>query len=141
MRELAKTFEALDTNNNGSLTHDELLVGFTQQMGPAAAQVEVDRIMSSVDMDANGAIDYTEFIAATINKTKLLTKERLKTAFDHFDKNQSGFINLAEIKTLLDQGKKIDDKVWRTMIKEVDINGDGEISYSEFEKMMEQMIK
>jgi hypothetical protein len=27
------------------------------------------------------------------------------------------------------------------MIKEVDINGDGEISYSEFEKMMEQMIK
>jgi calcium-dependent protein kinase len=29
MRELAKTFEALDTNNNGSLTADELLVGFT----------------------------------------------------------------------------------------------------------------
>jgi calcium-dependent protein kinase len=29
MRELAKTFEALDTNNNGSLTRDELLVGFT----------------------------------------------------------------------------------------------------------------
>ncbi len=42
--------------------------------------------MQSVDMDANGAIDYTEFISATINKSKLLTKERLKTAFDHFDK-------------------------------------------------------
>jgi Ca2+-binding EF-hand superfamily protein len=27
------------------------------------------------------------------------------------------------------------------MIKEVDINGDGEISYQEFEKMMEQLIK
>jgi calcium-dependent protein kinase len=37
MRELAKTFEALDTNNNGSLTRDELLVGFTSQMGPVAA--------------------------------------------------------------------------------------------------------
>ena len=47
---------------------------------------------------------------------------------------------MAEIKTILDQGKKIDDKIWRNMIKEVDINGDGEISYSEFEKMMEQMI-
>ncbi len=63
-----------------------MLVGFTQQMGAVAAQIEVDRIMSSVDMDANGAIDYTEFISATINKSKLLTKERLKTAFDHFDK-------------------------------------------------------
>jgi Ca2+-binding EF-hand superfamily protein len=86
MRELAKTFEALDTNNNGSLTRDELLVGFTAQMGAAAAEIEVDRIMTSVDMDANGAIDYSEFIAATVNKANLLTKERMKQAFDHFDK-------------------------------------------------------
>ena len=86
MRELAKTFEALDTNNNGLLTRDELLVGFTAQMGAVAAEIEVDRIMSSVDMDANGAIDYTEFIAASVNKAKLLTKERMKQAFDHFDK-------------------------------------------------------
>ncbi len=49
-------------------------------------------------------------------------------------------INLHEIKLLLDQGRKIDDNVWKQMIEEVDINGDGEISYSEFEKMMEQLI-
>ena len=49
-------------------------------------------------------------------------------------------INLQEIKLLLDQGKKIDDNVWKQMIDEVDINGDGEISYSEFEKMMDQLI-
>jgi Ca2+-binding EF-hand superfamily protein len=30
--------------------------------------------------------------------------------------------------------------VWKQMIKEVDINGDGEISYAEFEKMMEGLI-
>jgi calcium-dependent protein kinase len=29
MRELAKTFEALDQNNDGRLTRDELLIGFT----------------------------------------------------------------------------------------------------------------
>jgi calcium-dependent protein kinase len=49
--------------------------------------------MTTVDMDANGAIDYSEFIAASVNKSKLLTKERMKQAFDHFDKNRSGFIN------------------------------------------------
>jgi calcium-dependent protein kinase len=42
--------------------------------------------MGLVDADQNGHIDYTEFISATINKTKLLTKERLHTAFEHFDK-------------------------------------------------------
>ena len=129
MRELARTFEALDVNNDGRLTRDELLVGFTAQMGAVAAEIEVDRIMNTVDMDANGAIDYSEFIAASVNKSKLLTKERMKQAFDHFDKNHSGFINLQEIKTILDQGKKIEDRVWKQMIQEVDINGDGEISY------------
>lgn len=41
---------------------------------------------------------------------------------------------------MLGQGKKIDMKVWEDMIKEVDINGDGEISYAEFEKMMEKLL-
>jgi Ca2+-binding EF-hand superfamily protein len=78
MRELTKTFEALDANGDGRLTRDELLVGFTAQMGAVAAEIEVDRIMTTVDMDANGAIDYSEFIAASVNKSKLLTKERMK---------------------------------------------------------------
>lgn len=34
----------------------------------------------------------------------------------------------------------IDDSVWKKMIKDIDLNGDGEISYSEFEKMMEELI-
>ena len=54
--------------------------------------------------------------------------------------NHSGFINLQEIKTILDQGKKIEDRVWKQLIMEVDNNGDGEISYQEFEKMMEGLI-
>jgi len=78
MRELSKTFEALDSNNDGRLSREELLVGFTAQMGAVAAEIEVDRIMTTVDMDANGAIDYSEFIAASVNKSKLLTKERMK---------------------------------------------------------------
>ena len=109
-------------------------------MGQVAAEQEADRIMSSVDIDQNGKIDYSEFIAASMNKSKLLTKERLKTAFDHFDKNKSGMINIHEIKLILDQGRMIDDKVWKQMIADVDLNGDGEISYNEFEKMMEQML-
>lgn len=122
------------------MSREELIVGYTALMGVVAAELEVERIMNSVDIDKNGTIDYSEFIAATMNKTKLLTKDRLRTAFDHFDKNKSGYINVTEIKALLDQGRMIDDKVWRNMIKDVDLNGDGEISYPEFEKMMEDLI-
>jgi calcium-dependent protein kinase len=51
-----------------------------------AAEQEVDRIMSVADSDLNGNIDYSEFISATMDKKKLLSKERLKTAFQIFDK-------------------------------------------------------
>jgi len=41
---------------------------------------------------------------------------------------------------VLDHGKKLEERVWDDIIKEVDINGDGEISYAEFEKMMEKLL-
>jgi calcium-dependent protein kinase len=55
-------------------------------MGLAEAEVEVERIMKNCDTDKNGHIDYSEFISATIDKRKLLSKERLKHAFSIFDR-------------------------------------------------------
>lgn len=42
--------------------------------------------MESMDLDGNGTIDYNEFITATINKSKILSKTNLETAFKAFDK-------------------------------------------------------
>jgi calcium-dependent protein kinase len=86
MNELQKAFSALDKNGDGKLTKDELLSGFAETMGNTAAEIEVERIMKTVDMDKNGCIDYSEFISATIDKRKLLSKERLRAAFSLFDK-------------------------------------------------------
>ncbi len=47
-------------------------------MNVGDADEEVNRIMSNADSDNNGFIDYSEFVAATVNKKKLLSKERLK---------------------------------------------------------------
>jgi calcium-dependent protein kinase len=55
-------------------------------MGHTAAEIEVERIMNNCDIDKNGHIDYSEFINATIDKRKLLSKERLKAAFQLFDR-------------------------------------------------------
>lgn len=76
------------------------------------AEEEVDRIMKIADTDGSGEIDYSEWIVATIDKRKLLSHERLETAFNLFDKDSSGTISADEVKEVLGVGKNIDEKVW-----------------------------
>jgi calcium-dependent protein kinase len=40
----------------------------------------------------------------------------------------------------LGRGKNLDEKVWEELINEVDMNGDGEVSFKEFKKMMNGML-
>ena len=104
------------------------------------AEAEVDKIMKIADTDGSGEIDYSEFVVATINKKKLLSNEKLETAFNLFDKDGSGSISAFEIKEVLGVGKNIEEKVWSEIITEVDANGDGEISFLEFKIMMQKLL-
>mmetsp|Transcript_24786 Transcript_24786/g.24294 ORF Transcript_24786/g.24294 Transcript_24786/m.24294 type:complete len:112 (+) Transcript_24786:1147-1482(+) len=109
-------------------------------MGDLYAEDEVDRIMTIADADGSGEIDYSEFVVATMDKKKLLSNEKLETAFNLFDKDKSGSISASEIKDVLGVGKNIDEKVWNDIVMEVDGNGDGEISFSEFKTMMQKLL-
>jgi len=100
------------------------------------AEEEVDRIMKVADSDGSGEIDYSEFVVATMDKRKLLSNEKLEAAFNLFDKDGSGTISANEVKEVLGVGKNIDEKIWNDIVMEVDSNGDGEISFSEFKTMM-----
>lgn len=62
-------------------------------------------------------------------------------AFKLFDKNGDGFISSLEIKEVLGKDSTLNDDIWKNIIKEVDLNGDGEISVQEFKVMMEKIIK
>jgi len=55
-----------------------------------------------------------------------------------FDKDGNGKISATELQGILgsEDEYKHDIKYYETMIKEADLNGDGEIDYSEFIKMM-----
>ncbi len=61
----------------------------------------MDDIWNKIDMDGSGTIDYTEWAVGTINKANVLTKQKLKKAFDMFDLDGSGKINSLELKTVL----------------------------------------
>jgi len=139
MHDLQKAFKHLDVNKTGVLTKEELKIGYKEFIGDGAEE-EVDRIMLMADTDKSGAIDYSEWVVATISKKELLSDEKLRQAFDLFDGDGGGSISSWEIKEVLGIGKTFDERIWGEIISEVDINGDGEISYEEFKAMMSKLL-
>jgi len=60
-----------------------------------------------VDVDKSGEIDFSEFVTATVNRSNLLSEEKLRSAFNIYDKDKNGSISIDEIKEVLGVGKKI----------------------------------
>lgn len=50
-------------------------------------------ILIQADADGNGTIDYDEFITATMHMNRMDREEHLYTAFQYFDKDNSGYIS------------------------------------------------
>lgn len=96
--------------------------------------------MKIADTDGSGEIDYSEWVVATMDKKKLLTDDKLQLAFNMFDKDSGGSISSTEVKEMMGVGKNINEKLWNEMVREVDVNGDGEISFEEFKVMMKHLL-
>jgi len=98
-------------------------------------------ILKQIDNNNSGAVDYTEFVMATIDRNSLLSKERLETAFKIFDKDGNGYITADELREVFDptNSRGVGDEQWMQWIRDVDKNSDGKISLSEFKDMMLKM--
>lgn len=94
-------FQALDVNGDGSISLDELKVG----MGDRENGDTLYNLLKAADTDNSGQIDYTEFIAATLDAQTYMRNDYLRTAFDIFDKDGSGKIDAEEIVQILGSGE------------------------------------
>ena len=139
-KEMRSMFEKMDVNFDGKLTKEEVVAGF-KAMDVDNYEEEAEKIFRMCDFDDSGTIEFTEWCTASMDKRKMLSKEKLKAAFDLFDENGNGSISFAEVKKLLDAKGSSNNELYLEMIQEMDIDGDGEISFPEFEKMMELLIK
>jgi calcium-dependent protein kinase len=82
MDRLRQIFLALDKSNDGMLTLEEVQEGLVKVMGRVKGNLrEFQQIMEDLDKDGNGMIDYSEFLAASVNKSKIISEENLRKAF------------------------------------------------------------
>lgn len=74
-------FFSIDVNNDGYITLKELQEAMKGKLSPDQLQ----QILRAVDTDKNGAINYTEFIAATLKSDVYEDNKHLMQAFEFLD--------------------------------------------------------
>ena len=139
-----KLFNQIDTSGDGKITQAELLKGLQKKIKSDTLEEDVAKIYKNIDMDNNGYIEYEEFVRAAVSKERFLNENILRFAFRYFDKDDSGEITFDEIEEVFKQSIADKNKVHESLkkiISEVDINGDGVISFDEFSTVMKKMLK
>ncbi|KAF7146998.1 hypothetical protein RHSIM_Rhsim03G0062800 [Rhododendron simsii] len=129
---LKEMFKAIDTDNSGQITFEELKAGL-KRYGANLNESEIyDLLQAMLDN-----IDYGEFIAATLYLTEIQRVDHLFAAFSYFDKDGSGYITQDELQQACEEFGIVDFRL-EEMIQEVDQNNDGCIDYIEFVAMMQR---
>jgi calmodulin len=135
--EFKEAFALFDKDGDGTITMTELGI-VMKSLGQNPTDTELRDMISEVDSDGNGEIDFNEFLSLMARKMKSSdSEEDIREAFKVFDKDGNGFIDASELKHVMTNlGEKLTEEEVNEMIKEADTDGDGQINYEEFVKMM-----
>mmetsp|Transcript_60798 Transcript_60798/g.131906 ORF Transcript_60798/g.131906 Transcript_60798/m.131906 type:complete len:636 (-) Transcript_60798:45-1952(-) len=140
---LREIFTALDRDGNGHITAEEL----RDAMETAGVDIPInfEELANVADTDGGGSIEYTEFLAACIDKQKIIKEEVVWEAFRIFDADESGKITKKELLKLLNgvSGDRIRQVHGNTAIEsflgEYDSTGDDAIDFEEFMCMLQNV--
>lgn len=135
--EFRTAFEIFDRDKDGKISKKELGT-IMRNLGQTPTEVELTEMINEVDIDGNGTIDFREFLGLMVRKMKDSDlDEELYEAFKVFDRDGNGFITSHELKNVMSGlGEYLTPEEVDDLVREADLDGDGQINYEEFIKLM-----
>ena len=139
IEKLKKIFEALDINKSGTLNLNEMKDGINKmEKEKELSENEKVEIIENIDTNKSQKIEYNEFLAACLEQKLYLKEEHLLEAFMRLDFDGSGKLSKKEIKKALNA--EVSKEMLEKIVKEFDLDGDGEIDYREFIEGMSKTL-
>lgn len=101
-------FRALDTANQGFINYKTLVKAYNRH-NINLNEKEVKKIIKRVSLDdEENYLTYSSFLCAVIDRSILLTKERINALFKYFDNDNTNFITVDNItEALARNGRKL----------------------------------
>ena len=132
---LKTTFDAFDVDKKGYI-EVEMIGIILDMLGTQLVGEELDNIISEIDEDGNGEVNFEEFanMAARFlveeDEDTEAVQTELKGAFRLYDREGNGFITTEVLREIL---RELDEKLTEddldNMIEEIDTDGSGTVDW------------
>ena len=109
LKKYKRAFYAIDFKHNGTISKEELKRAF--EIGKIEITDDnINKVFKLCDENQKGSLDYTDFLMCAFDKKYLLTDKKLNLAFQYFDVDNSGIIEIHDVKdAMLRFGKNVVD--------------------------------
>ena len=109
LKKYKRAFYAIDFKHNGTISKEELKRAF--EIGKIEITDDnINKVFKLCDENQKGSLDYTDFLMCAYDKKYLLTETKLNLAFQYFDVDNSGIIEIHDVKdAMLRFGKNVVD--------------------------------
>lgn len=122
-------FKALDHNSDGFICKTELADAFKSVMPADKAEFVAMQVLTSLDSNKDGLIDYSEFLLAVADSKELLCPEHLIKAFNTLDRNQDGYVSVEDLKGHFQAEEEV---AWRALFVKAKKRPEDSLDYREF---------
>jgi centrin-1 len=144
--EIKEAFDLFDTDGSGTISTEELRKAL-QNLGIDARNQTLLNMMSDLDKDRSGSIDFDEFISMmTAQMSDTDSREDLRKVYNLFLGDDSGSrvnnkIQLQHLKRVARElNEAMSDEELLEMITRADLDRDGAVDFEEFYAIMTKKI-
>jgi centrin-1 len=137
IEEVKEAFDLFDTDKSGTVEPKELKLAM-ETLGFDAKNATLFHMVSDLDDDASGAIDFGEFLdLITRQLTDNESRIEIKKIFNLFDTEKTGRINIKNLRKIVkDLGESLSEDDLLDLIEKGDSDGDGQVTFEDFYNIM-----
>ncbi|XP_075260109.1 neo-calmodulin-like [Convolutriloba macropyga] len=136
--EMCECFKIFDHTDTGHITKPEMVL-VSNCLGKGWNRHFIKRLLEDGDKNGDTVLDFMEFVELYLAYESEFQDvlNDLKVAFEVMDTDQSGYLSPDELKIVMDKiGRPMSDEETAHFLEIADKNGDGEIDFVEFAKLV-----
>jgi len=134
--EVKECFTLFDKDGDGKISCQELGT-LIRSLGQNPTEAEVEEIARNTIKNSSFSVSDLQSVMSRFTSNPAEKAEEVREAFSVFDRDGTGSISVVELRHIMTNlGEKLTDQEVNDLIKEIDVDNDGQIMYADVVRLM-----